>query len=74
LALGVLNASTLREFAFFLRIIKYHLAPVLARFALGRATALRATYKAGRRGGDSIARGRHFYLIILAPERAVVAF
>jgi len=30
---------------------------VLARIREDRATALKATYKAGRRGGDSIARG-----------------
>ncbi|HHQ4309070.1 TPA: hypothetical protein ACSP7Y_005138 [Serratia fonticola] len=36
-------------------------APALARFSLGQATALKATYEAGRRGGDSIAQRVNFF-------------
>jgi len=36
--------------------------------------ALKPTHKAGRRGGDSIARKGCLHVFIPAPERAVVRF
>jgi len=41
---------------------------------MGQATALKPTYKAGRRGGDSIARKGRLQVFIPAPECAVVRF
>ncbi|EBU5873077.1 hypothetical protein C0347_21575 [Salmonella enterica] len=37
--------------------------PELARFQSGHATALKPTHKAGRRGGESIARQRWCVII-----------
>ncbi|EAO6627167.1 hypothetical protein CSP17_004710 [Salmonella enterica subsp. arizonae] len=37
--------------------------PVLARIQSGHATALKPTHKAGRRGGESIARQRWCVII-----------
>ena len=45
-------AFMLHAFAFFKQIINCSAAPVLVRFPTGHATALKATHKAGRRGGD----------------------
>lgn len=45
-------AFMLHAFAFFKQIIHCRAAPVLVRFPTGHATALKATHKAGRRGGD----------------------
>ncbi|WP_313188942.1 hypothetical protein [Pantoea sp.] len=43
-------------FAFIFDAPKYPAAPVLTLFFVVRASALKAMDKAGRRGGDSIAR------------------
>jgi len=43
-------------FALIFRALKHPAAPVMALFCYGHATALKAMHKAGRRGGDSIAR------------------
>lgn len=48
-------------------------APVLARFEGLHATARKATCKAGRRGGDSIAR-KHVYRHINNIEFRLVSF
>jgi hypothetical protein len=55
-------------------MINHRAAPVVTQFSLGRATALKSTYKAGRRGGDSIARKGCLHVFIPVPERAVVRF
>ncbi|WP_422882770.1 hypothetical protein [Pantoea agglomerans] len=43
-------------FALFSEALKHPAAPVMAAFCEVHATALKAMHKAGRRGGDSIAR------------------
>jgi hypothetical protein len=50
----------LHVFAFCSDYLFSYPAPVMARFSLAQATALKATREAGRRGGDSIAR-RHVF-------------
>jgi len=42
--------------ALIFRALKHPAAPVMALFCYMNATALKAMHKAGRRGGDSIAR------------------
>jgi hypothetical protein len=44
-------------FALIFEALKHPAAPVMALFCCVNATALKAMHKAGRRGGDSIARG-----------------
>lgn len=44
-------------FALISEALKHPAAPIMARFFEAYATALKAMHKAGRRGGDSIARG-----------------
>lgn len=44
-------------FALIFVALKHPAVPVMARFFEAYATALKAMHKAGRRGGDSIARG-----------------
>lgn len=46
--------------------------PELARIQSGHATALKPTYKAGRRGGESTARQRTFAHLFSQPERVAV--
>jgi hypothetical protein len=53
---------TLHGFAFIPRIFPHPTAPVLARPEPLHAPALKPTYKAGRRGGESIARWNNNYL------------
>nr|WP_311396280.1 hypothetical protein [Escherichia coli] len=48
-------------------------SPALARIRRGHATALKLTHKAGRRGGDSIARWGGYLIYFLAPQRLAVA-
>jgi hypothetical protein len=49
-------------FALIFVALKHPAAPVMARFFEAYATALKAMHKAGRRGGDSIAReGANMY-------------
>lgn len=43
-------------FALIFEALKHPAAPVMALFCYVNATALKAMHKAGRRGGDSIAR------------------
>lgn len=43
-------------FALISEALKHPAAPVMAVFCVVHATALKAMHKAGRRGGDSIAR------------------
>lgn len=45
-------------FALIFVALKHPAAPVMARFFEAYATALKAMHKAGRRGGESIARDR----------------
>lgn len=47
----------MHDFAFIFTLKFYGQATVSARFELVHATALKPTHEAGRRGGDSIARG-----------------
>lgn len=46
--------------------------PELARIQSGHATALKPTYEAGRRGGESTARQRTFAHLFSQPERVAV--
>ena len=46
--------------------------PVLERIQSGHATALKPTHKAGRRGGESIARQTTFTYLFSQPERVAV--
>ncbi|TKI04921.1 hypothetical protein FCN80_16525 [Martelella alba] len=52
-----------REFACAAVVFVCSFAPVLAQSGCGRATALKPTHKAGRRGGESIARQRWCVII-----------
>ncbi|WP_422881731.1 hypothetical protein [Pantoea agglomerans] len=45
-------------FALISEVLKHPAAPVMALFFYVNATALKVMHKAGRRGGDSIARER----------------
>lgn len=47
--------------------------PVLMQVWSRHASALKLTDQAGRRGGESIARRRGYFIYFLAPERVVVA-
>lgn len=53
-------------FALIFLALKHPAAPVMAVFCEVHATALKAMHKAGRRGGDSIAReAENMYVILI---------
>jgi len=54
---NIKHAFLLHGFAFDYPYFSLPSLPVLTRAERPQATALKPTYKAGRRGGDSIARG-----------------
>jgi hypothetical protein len=54
---SIKHASLLHGFAFDYAYFSRIALPALARVKRSQAHALKPTYKAGRRGGDSIARG-----------------
>ncbi len=52
--------------ALIFRALKHPTAPVMALFCYVHATALKAMHKAGRRGGDSIAREGYKHVCLSA--------
>lgn len=55
----------MHEFAFVFYFMLCQPVPALARLGAADAPALKATHKAGRRGGESIARQRWWQHLIL---------
>jgi len=64
------------EFAFKFQGVIFQRAPALARLRAADAPALKATHKAGRRGGESIARKmwcQHLIVSACEPPDGAVA-
>ncbi len=68
------TCNKVHYFACFGLVRSAQLHPALARFRPSRATALKPTHEAGRRGGDSIARRHVFNYQNRRRQRVVVAF
>lgn len=52
-------------FALISEVLKHPAAPVMALFFYVNATALKVMHKAGRRGGDSIARKTWKHVLVV---------